>query len=103
MTTEWLYFGTDRPGGTVSATEWKSFADEVVTPRFPKGLSVWPAAGQWQSNAGPIVRESSYVLNIVHGASALDQQAMQEIVDSYKKRFQQEAVMRVLGPVCVGF
>jgi hypothetical protein len=103
MVTEMLYFGTARPVGQVSADEWRAFVDDVVTPRFPDGLSVWPASGQWASAAGTVVREPSYVLNIVHRADARTDVAIREIVDAYKIRFQQESVLRVEGSACVSF
>ena len=103
MVNEIVYFGTDKPGGTVSANDWRTFLAEVVTPRFPQGLSVWPAYGQWKSNAGPIVREDSYVLNITHPEGLAQNQAVDQITSAYKTTFQQEAVLRVSHPVCVSF
>ena len=103
MTTEHLYFGTGKPDGVVSAEDWKHFLSDTVTPRFPQGLSVWQASGQWQSEAGPIIHESSYVLDIVHEGSAVHEQAIGEIMDTYKEQFQQEAVLRVKGSACVSF
>jgi len=98
-----LYFGTAMPGGTVTAEDWRLFLDTVVTPKFPEGLSVWPVAGQWKSAAGPIVREGSFVLDLVHPEGAGHDAAIGEIVASYKARFRQEAVMRVRSPVCISF
>ena len=46
-TSDLLYFGTAKPNGVVSAQEWAQFLERTVTPRFPQGLSVWPASGQW--------------------------------------------------------
>ncbi len=103
MTTEHLYFGTNKAGGLVTAEDWSTFLSDTVTPRFPQGLSVWQASGQWQSAAGPIIHESSYVLDIVHEESAVDEQAIAEIMNTYKERFQQEAVLRVKGTACVSF
>lgn len=103
MLSEALYFGTSKPGGTVAPADWQAFLDEVVTPRFPQGFSVWRAAGQWKSEAGPIVSEASYVLNIVHAGASSDRQALGDIVEAYKTRFQQEAVLRVQGAVCASF
>jgi hypothetical protein len=103
MISESLYFGTEKPGGTVSAGEWQAFLNESVTPRFPQGLSVWPAAGQWKSDAGPIVRETSYVLNIVHAGGGATDAALNEIVGTYRTTFQQEAVLRVRSAACVSF
>lgn len=103
MVSETLYFGTEMGNDTISAAQWQTFLNETVTPRFPQGLSVWPASGQWKSNAGPIVREASYVLNIVHAGAAEADAALGEIVHAYKTAFQQEAVLRVRGAACVSF
>jgi hypothetical protein len=103
MTAEYLYFGVAKPEGQVSADDWRAFLDEVVTPRFSQGLSVWQASGQWKSAAGPIVREPSYVLNIVHESSEATDAAILGIMNSYKSRFRQEAVLRVRSTACVSF
>jgi Protein of unknown function (DUF3574) len=104
MNSELLYFGTGKPGGgTVSAAEWQAFVDTTVTPRFPAGLSVWHARGQWRSAQGAVVAEDSHLLNIVHGGSAAEQSTFSEIVGLYKQRFQQESVLRVSSSVCASF
>jgi hypothetical protein len=100
MKSELLYFGTASRNGPVRAEQWSAFLDEFVTPRFPDGLSVWPASGQWRSGTANVEREDSYVLNIVHAGSTADEQAFQEIIDAYKTRFQQEAVLRTQSNVC---
>ena len=103
MTAEYLYFGVAKPDGQVSADDWRTFLDEVVTPKFPQGLSVWQASGQWKSAAGPVVREPSYVLNIVHESNEATDAAIIGIMNSYKSRFRQEAVLRVRSTACVSF
>lgn len=103
MTAEYLYFGVAKPQGQVSAEDWRAFLDEVVTPGFPQGLSAWQASGQWKSAAGPIVREPSYVLNIVHEDNEAADAAIIGIMKTYKSRFRQEAVLRVRGTACVSF
>src|SRR5690242_8475365 len=60
-----LYFGLGRPKGTVSELEWQLFVRDEVTPRFPAGLTVWDAEGQWQSQ-GAIGHERTKVLLLVH-------------------------------------
>jgi hypothetical protein len=97
---ELLYFGTARQTGVVSAEEWSDFLRSVVTPRFPQGLSAWPAAGQWQSVDGSLTRENSFVLNLVHPESEAAERAVQDVVAEYKSRFQQEAVLRVKSHAC---
>ncbi|MFT3957079.1 MAG: DUF3574 domain-containing protein [Piscinibacter sp.] len=96
-----IYFGTDTPAGAVSAQAWAEFLSETVTPRFPDGLSVWPASGQWRSSAGAVIREPSYVLSLVHSGNQASELAVLELIQSYKARFQQEAVLRVRSAACM--
>jgi len=99
-----LYFGTGKPqGGTVAPEEWAAFLGSTVTPRFPQGLTVSSAAGQWRGADGTIVRESSQVLQLVHPDDAANERAVQELVAAYKAQFQQEAVLRVKARACVSF
>jgi hypothetical protein len=98
---EMIYFGMAKPsGGVVSDEEWTEFLRSVVTPRFPSGLTAWPAAGQWRGADGQVVREDSHVLNLLHPADASSETNVQEIVGAYKRQFAQEAVLRVRSRVC---
>jgi hypothetical protein len=103
FTNEMLYFGTDTPDGEVTAEDWQGFVEDVVTPRFPQGLTAWPAYGQWRMNTGEIIQEGSYVLSLLHAGEAERNTAVIEIMEAYKLQFQQEAVLRVQSPVCVSF
>jgi hypothetical protein len=98
-----LYFGTAMPQGQVTPEQWQAFLSEEVTPRFPQGLSVVSAAGQWRGNDGSIVHESSYVLTLVHPDDASNEAAVKAIAEAYKTRFQQEAVMRLKQRACTSF
>lgn len=98
-----LYLGTTKPNGLVSPSEWQRFLKDSVTPRFPQGLSVWQAAGQWRNKAGVIVSESSRVLDLVHKDDEQIDKSVLEIIDSYKLQFQQESVLRIKNRVCVSF
>ena len=99
-----LYFGRSIPdGGTVSDTAWAAFLAEVVTPRFPDGLTVLRGEGQWRDSAGAIIQEASFVLELYHPASAGAHAALEEIAAEYKRRFRQESVMRVRAPADVRF
>ena len=60
-----LYFGTKTPSGVVDQEAWASFVASVARPRFPEGLTVWSASGQWQETSGAISTEASYVLQVV--------------------------------------
>ncbi len=81
-----MYFGTATPTGVVSDAEWKSFVDEVVTPRFP-GFTEWNAVGHWQNE-----REESHVIEVVHPQSGEADRKVAEIIAAYKSRFHQQAV-----------
>jgi hypothetical protein len=103
MVNELLYFGTALPNGVVSDEDWSAFLRTKVTPRFPDGLSVWRASGQWQGKDEIITQEDSFVLNLVHHDDEDIDATIRAIADDYKARFKQEAVLRVKHPVCVTF
>jgi hypothetical protein len=103
MRSERLYFGTAMPQGTVSPQDWREFVDTVVTPRFPNGLTAWPASGQWRSADGSLLHEASWVLEIVHEPDAASDAAIAAIADTYRQRFRQESVLRVGSDACVTF
>lgn len=56
-----LYFGLGRPKGMVSELEWQIFLRDDVTARFPGGLTVWDAQGQWRRSeeAGASTRKKA--------------------------------------------
>lgn len=98
-----LYFGSGKPEGAVSPEEWRAFLENTVTPRFPQGLTVLEASGQWRGAEGSILRESSHVLQLVHPDDATSDASIREIVVAYKGQFRQEAVLRVKTVACVSF
>lgn len=99
-----LYFGRAIPGdSTVSEAEWTTFLQDVVTPRFPEGLTIWRAQGQWQGGNGSVVREDVFVLEIFHDGDARSKAALQLIAEEYKRRFRQEAVLRITTPARMQF
>jgi hypothetical protein len=98
-----LYFGGAYPDGVVTSAQWKDFVDSVVTPRFPEGLTVVEAAGQYRTAAGIIQHEPSWVLQLVHAEDAATEAAIREIRTAYRTQFKQEAVLRVRSKACVSF
>jgi uncharacterized protein DUF3574 len=97
-----LYFGLSRPNGSVSELEWQIFLRDEVTKRFPDGLTVWQAEGQWQTAAGGIDREQTKVLLVVHGDTAAARQSVQAVIQAYRKAFDQQSVLWESARVCVG-
>ena len=98
-----LYFGRDKPvGGEVTDAEWGAFVTEVVTSRFPHGLSVFDSSGQYREPSGRIVRERSKRLVVIVFDAPAHKAKVIEIVEAYKQRFGQYSVFRVEQPVCAG-
>ncbi|MSV29032.1 MAG: DUF3574 domain-containing protein [Bryobacterales bacterium] len=98
-----LYFGLNRKGGTVSERQWRNFLRDEVTLRFPEGLTVWQADGQWRTSEGSIARERSKVLLLVHDDTPRVKAAIEAIVGRYKGMFQQESVLWETAEVCAAF
>ena len=66
-----LFFG--RSHGAVEAVSeaaWRAFLADEVTSRFPDGLTVLDAAGQWREGSGAIARERTKLLLILAEAGA---------------------------------
>lgn len=97
VVTERLYFGRTI-ASTVGVTDsaWAVFVREVVSARLP-GFTFWAAEGQWRAPDGRVVREPSFVLEVVHESrSASADSAIVTIIAEYKRRFSQESVLRVV-------
>lgn len=93
-----LYFGRDKNDGTqVTDEEWSKFLDEFVTPRFPGGLTVLEGNGQYRLQNGSIVKEKSKVLVLLYTNKTrpVNSRKINQIRSEYKKRFQQQSVMRL--------
>lgn len=99
-----LYFGTEIPsGGEVKAVQWEDFLSKMVTPHFPSGFTVYSTNGQWLSRNGSLIKESSFVLEVVHDNSAAHREAIREISQEYKARFHQDSVLLLTLPVTACF
>ncbi len=93
-----LYFGRDKNDGTqVSDEEWSKFLDELVTPKFPDGLTVLDGSGQYRLENGSIVKEKSKVLILLYTAKTrlVKSRKIDQIRSAYKKMFKQESVLRI--------
>lgn len=91
-----LFFGTAKPDkSVVTVAEWDAFVAEVITPKFP-GFTILDSTGYWKGE-----RESGKVVIFVDGGGR--EAGIQFVMDEYKRRFQQEAVLLVRQPVWVRF
>ena len=88
----------------VTDAAWARFVDREITPRFPEGLSVVDAAGQWQDPVRKrVVREPSKVVTIVLRDSEKGQSEIDAIAQAYKRQFRQQSVGVIVRAACVSF
>jgi hypothetical protein len=101
---ERLYFGRSI-GDTalVSDSAWSSFLRDVLTPAFPEGATVWDAAGQWQSPDGKQIRERSFVVELVHLVTPDVEARVRRVMETYKRLFAQQSVLRMVTNTWVSF
>jgi hypothetical protein len=95
-----LYFGGARPNGSVSELEWQIFLRDEVTTRFPNGMTVWDAEGQWRGSEGKIGHERTKVLLLVHPDTDQARQSIRAVIEKYRKTFEQESVLWETSQVC---
>jgi hypothetical protein len=96
-----LYFGSARPKGSVSELEWQLFLRDEVTSRFPDGLTVWDAEGQWRAPQGSVEHERTKVLLLVHADTPAAREAVLAVIEHYRKAFDQQSVLWETSRVCV--
>jgi hypothetical protein len=101
---ERLYFGRNI-GDTAVVTDsaWAKFVHEVITPAFPEGATVWDAAGQWRAPDGTVVREKSFVVELLHLVTPDVEKRVTQVMAEYKRRFAQQSVLRMVTNVRATF
>jgi Protein of unknown function (DUF3574) len=92
-----LFFGRNIPGGgIVSDSQFQAFVDNVITTRFPAGLTIFDAKGQFKNSTGTIIEEPSKVVALLFEDTVENENALDEIIAAYKKQFNQESVLLVV-------
>jgi hypothetical protein len=84
----------------------RAFADFLaaeVTPRFPDGLTVVDARGQWRDGAGALLREPGKLVLLVFDDNAQKRADLVAIADAYKRKFRQQSVLTSVRDGCVSF
>ena len=92
-----LFFGSLKPNRThVTDAEFKAFLQDVITPRFPEGLTLLTGLGQFLDASDQIIRERSPPFDppLSCDRAAGEEQEVEEIREAYKRCFQQESVLR---------
>jgi hypothetical protein len=99
-----LFFGLVEGGRhRLTDAEWAGFVDTEVTPRFPDGLSVWDARGQWRSPHGVLTHEPSRVMLLVLMGRADERAKLEAVITAYKTRFHQQSVLLVEHSDCASY
>lgn len=104
MVATYVLFGRNIPaGGEVSEQQFSDFLDNVITPAFPSGLTVFDAYGQWRNQDGTRVQQKTKVLWIVGKGSTADSEAINKIVKTYRERFGGAGVLIQTSPATAEF
>jgi hypothetical protein len=100
-----LMFGRDIGHGVgVSEPEWQHFVARELVSRFPDGLTIIDAIGQWRDrDRGRIVHEPSKHVEIVLPGNKDDDTRLDAVVAAYKHAFHQHSVGVIVRPACVAF
>ena len=92
-----LYFGA------IARDQWDEFLAQVVTPRFPDGLTWFDTHGQWQNRAGVLTRQDSRVLILIHAPSPEKDRLIDEVRAEFKTRYKEQSVLRATQAVTASF
>lgn len=100
-----MYFGQSMANGTtIPKGQWERFFSKIVTPRFPDGLTVYDAYGQWRNpKTHALGGEHTKVVEILVANSAALRRAILDIARDYRKIFHQQSVGIVTGTRCFLF
>jgi hypothetical protein len=110
-TAQWLrtelYFATGLIGDEthgITEAQWLSFLDKEVTPRFPDGLTVLDAYGQWRSRGKDTPnRLRSKVIVLLHENTETSRAAVEEIRSAWKTATGHQSVLEVNEKAEVSF
>ncbi|NJK49243.1 DUF3574 domain-containing protein [Candidatus Gracilibacteria bacterium] len=92
-----LFFGRNIAGGTqVTQEQFQAFVDRFITPRFPDGLTIFDANGQFEDSTGTIIQEPSKVVRLLLEDTQENETALDEIIKAYIEQFRQESVLAVV-------
>ena len=99
-----LFMGRNSGEAEVVTDEaWREFLADEVTPRFPDGLTVLDANGQWRGDDDEILRERSKVLLILAPPGDDARDNIDEVADAYTSQFRQDSILISTKETCVAF
>jgi hypothetical protein len=101
-----LYFGLGLADGRdgVDEATWRAFLDKEVTPRFPSGLTVVDAYGQWQGvQQTKPERLRSKIVVLLYADTPTQRESIDAIRSAWKAKTGDQSVLRVTQPADVSF
>ena len=99
-----LFMGRNSGGEEVVDDQaWDVFVRDIVTPKFPAGLTVIDGHRQWQDASGVVERERSKVLVILAQDDEETPEKVAEVAQAYKGLFNQYAVLVTSEWTCASF
>jgi hypothetical protein len=91
-----LFFGRNIPGGgEISEDQFQGFINNVITPRFPDGLTIFDVNGQFRDSTGTIIKEKSKNVSLLLEDTFKNETSINEVVRAYVQQFRQESVLQV--------
>lgn len=92
----------DRLG--VSEADFARFTAREITPRFPDGLTIIDARGQYRdTDRGRLIREPSKLVLVTFRDDPQKRAALSQIADAYKTAFKQQSVLTTVRETCASF
>jgi hypothetical protein len=84
-------------GGALGVTEeqWNEFVASEISPRFPDGLSIDDALGEWRDlDTSAVIKEPSKDVTLIVPQDAEVKEKIDAIITAYEDRFKQQAIGR---------
>jgi hypothetical protein len=97
-----LYFGqTIPPDGTlITPEQWNTFKANEISRLFKEGSSTFSVTGTWYDpEARKLITEPTYMVSHLHKRSPEFSRRIDSLINSYKKQFRQQSVLRIDKPV----
>jgi len=100
-----LYFAICLVGAAdTRGVQWQAFLDSEVTPRFPDGLTVLDAYGQWLASGAKVPsRLISKELVILHEDTPQRNADIEALRTAWKQATGDQSVLRVSQPADISF
>ena len=83
-------------GREVTESQFQTFVDSAITPRFPNRPTIFNANGQFLNSTGTIIEESSKVVSLILEDTWENETSVNQIVKEYIQLFHQESVLTVV-------